>query len=61
MKVGDIVRINDLCADSALVGTTGLVVETGIIEHWHSWYLAAVLTDKGTVRFREDTPQLEVL
>jgi len=59
MKVGDIVRINDLCADSTLVGTMGLVVETGVTEDWHSWLLATVLTNKGAVRFREDTPQLE--
>lgn len=61
MKVGDLVRINDLCAKPDLVGTMGTVVETGITEEWHSWPLAGVLTAKGVIRFREDTPQLEII
>tara|TARA_B100001123_G_scaffold451191_2_gene628259 strand:- start:1781 stop:1969 length:189 start_codon:yes stop_codon:yes gene_type:complete len=61
MKVGDLVKINDLCAQLDLVGTMGTVVETGIKEEWHSWLLAGVLTNKGVIRFREDTPQLEVI
>ena len=61
MKVGDLVLINDLCAQSDLVGTVGTVIETGIREDWHSWLLAGVLTHKGVVRFREDPPQLEAV
>ncbi len=61
MQVGDLVMINDLCAKPELVGTVGTVVEIGITEEWHSWLLAGVLTAKGVIRFREDTPQLEVV
>jgi len=61
MKVGDLVLINDICTRASLVGTTGTVVETGITEEWHSWLLAGVLTVEGIIRFREDTPQLEVV
>ena len=61
MKVGDLVLINDLCTDPVLVGTVGTVIETGIKEGWHSWVLAGVLTVKGLVPFREDSPQLEVI
>ena len=61
MKVGDLVRINDLCRDRSLVSTMGTVVETGIKEAWHTWSLAWVLTINGLVKFREDTPQLEVI
>ena len=61
MKPGDLVLINDLCAKPALVGTMGTVIETGIKEGWHSWLLASVLTVNGLIRFREDTPQLEVV
>ena len=61
MKAGDLVRINDLCAQLDLVGTVGTVIETGITEEWHSWVLASVLTVNGLVKFREDTPQLEVM
>ena len=61
MQIGDLVLINDLCAKPSLVGTMGTVVETGIKEEWHSWLLASVLTVNGLVKFREDTPQLEVM
>ena len=61
MKVGDLVLINNLCRRDALHGTVGTVVETGIEEEWHSWILASVLTVGGLVKFREDTPQLEVI
>jgi len=61
VKIGDLVKINDLCTNPKLVGTVGTVVETGIKEPWHSWVLASVLTTHGLVNFREDTPQLEVI
>jgi hypothetical protein len=61
MKVGDLVRLGDLCANETLRGTVGTVIETGIKEDWHSWILASVLTVMGPVKFREDTPQLEVV
>tara|TARA_Y100000310_G_C20168096_1_gene572335 strand:+ start:374 stop:562 length:189 start_codon:yes stop_codon:yes gene_type:complete len=61
MKVGDLVRIGDLCTNETLHDTVGTVIETGITEEWHSWILASILTTNGIVRFREDTPQLEVL
>jgi len=61
MKVGDLVRIGDLCANETLCCTMGTVIETGIHEEWHSWVLVSVLTVIGPVRFREDTPQLEVV
>ena len=61
MQIGDIVQVNDLCTHAALQGSVGTVVETHIEEEWHSWLLAGVLTAKGVLRFREDTPQLEVV
>ena len=61
VKVGDLVRINDLCSNKTLSDTTGTVIEIGIEEEWHSWLLASVLTVSGLVKFREDTPQLEVI
>ena len=61
MKVGDLVEINDLCRNPKLVGTVGTVVEIGIKEPWHSSILASVLTTQGLVRFKEGTPQLEII
>jgi hypothetical protein len=61
VKPGDLVRIGDLCSNETLRGTMGTVIETGITEEWHSWLLASVLTVNGIVKFREDTPQLEVV
>ena len=61
MKVGDLVRIGDLCSNETLQSTVGTVIETGITEEWHSWALASVLTVNGLVKFREDTPQLEII
>ena len=61
MKVGDLVRLGDLCSNETLRGTVGTVIETGISEEWHSWILASVLTANGLVKFREDTLQLEVI
>ena len=61
MKVGALVRINDLCANNNLVGTLGTVTEICNKNRWGPWPLASVLTIEGIVRFREDTPQLEVI
>ena len=61
MKAGDLVRINDLCAQLDLVGTVGTVIEICSKNRWGPWPLASVLTIQGIVRFREDTPQLEVM
>ena len=61
MQVGDLGKINDLCAQLDLVGTVGTVVEICSKNRWGPWPLASVLTIQGVVRFREDTPQLEVV
>ena len=61
MKVGDVVQVNDLCTHSSLRGAVGTVVETHIEEAWHSWLLVDVFINGGFIRFRQDTPMLEVV
>ena len=61
MKVGDLYLINDLCANSALVGEVATVIETDIKEEWHSWTLVSLMTSQGFIIFRADTPILEAV
>ena len=61
MHVGDVVQVNDLCANSRLHGAIGTVIDGPIHESWHSWELMVVLIAGELVKFRQDTPQLEVI
>ena len=60
-SIGDLVQVNDLCANPTLRGALGTVVETGLTEKWHSWSLIKVLVNGKLLQFRSDTPQLEVV
>ena len=60
MKIGDIVRINDLCVLTHLHDTLGIVV-TGPLYNTDTIPMMEVLIDCELIKFRQGDPQLEVV
>ena len=61
MKVGDLIKINDLCRDVDLRGAVGTIIETNVRESCHSWSLVRVLIGGSVLQFRQDSDQMEMI
>ena len=61
MQVGDVVQVNDLCVLTRFHNAIGLVVGGPFYEHPEPWAMMWILVNGECIKFRQDTPQLEIV